>query len=160
MAIFRRTNTTRERLKAIFSKGWIEPHESRKWFASLHPDPMTTTVIDTEIIGGMVQFIRDDLHMTSYDCENLFYMSIDKSSCTISYAPKYLEKAINIKIWNVDSNFVTIEVRVGDDYLPSIEQCPIANWRQQIIKIIMDCLSDVIDSQYQIRYRNIRKKLF
>lgn len=160
MAIFRRTNATRERLKTIFSKGYVEPYESEKYFRSMHVDPMTTTVIDTEVIGGMVKFIRDDLHMVSYDCENLFYMSIEKSNCAISYQPKYLEKAINIKIWNTDSNFVTIEVRVGDDYLPSIEQCPIANWRQQIIKIIMDCLAEVIDSQYQIRYRNIRKGLF
>ena len=160
MAIFRRTTTTRERLKAIFSRADYTLMEAKSYFTSMHPDPMVTTIIDTEVIGGMVRFIDKDLGMASYICQDVFSMGISNSNCTISYKTNQMAKDIVVKIWNVNSNFITIELRCGNDCVSSIEQCPIIEWRQQTVKIIMDCLSEVIFSQYQIRYRNVRKGLF
>lgn len=159
MAIFRRTTTTRERLKAIFAKANYTLMEANKYFISMHPDPLVTTIIDTEVIGGMVKFINMDLGIKSYLGQS-FSLAIEGSNCNIVYRNNEMPKDLTIKIWNVDSNFTTIEIRCGDDYVSNIEQCPILIWRQQTVKIIMECLSKVIFDQYRIRYANVRKGLF
>ena len=150
-------STIKERLKQVFENKMINPDKAKSFFRGLYPVGSDLVAL-LEVIGGMINFIKENIELYEIDNEDfgtIDFRFVEDDVCQISYAIALGDYTVYIYNFKY-TNTTTLDIRKEIDGKYSIITVTPKNYLD--FKYFIDrcayTLIDILHLVYIRRWRN------